>query len=70
MKIIASAQLMSGKSDGLNELYPLSEEQIRAALPGLIGRVELDNVGHWLQHEASAELSKQLVQFLRNVKPA
>ena len=42
----------------------------RAALPGLIGRVELDNVGHWLQHEASAELSKQLVQFLRNVKPA
>jgi pimeloyl-ACP methyl ester carboxylesterase len=59
---------MSGKSDGLNELYPLSEEQIRAGLPGLVGRVELDNVGHWVQHEASAEVSNQLVRFLRTVR--
>jgi pimeloyl-ACP methyl ester carboxylesterase len=60
---------MSGKSDGLNELYPLSERQIRAGLPGLVGRVELDNVGHWVQHEASAEVSKQLIQFIRTVGP-
>lgn len=69
-KITQPSFYMSGKLDGLNELYPLSEEQIRSPLPGLIGRIELDNVGHWVHHEASAEVSKQLVQFLRFVKPA
>ena len=34
------------------------------------GRLELDNVGHWVQHEASAEVSDQLVKFLRTVNPA
>jgi hypothetical protein len=27
-------------------------------------------VGHWVQHEASAEVSDQLVKFLRKVSPA
>jgi pimeloyl-ACP methyl ester carboxylesterase len=66
-KIMQPSFYMSGKSDGLNELYPLSEQQIRAGLPGLVGRVDLDNVGHWVQHEASTEVSKQLVQFVRTV---
>jgi pimeloyl-ACP methyl ester carboxylesterase len=51
----------------------IEEENIMSSasgLPGLAGRVELDNVGHWVQHEASAEVSKQLVQFLRTLKPA
>jgi pimeloyl-ACP methyl ester carboxylesterase len=26
--------------------------------------------GHWVQHEASAEVSDQLVNFLRTVNPA
>ena len=68
-KITQPSFYMSGKSDGLNELYPLSEEQIRAALPGLVGRVELENVGHWVHHEASAEVNKQLIQFIRTVGP-
>jgi pimeloyl-ACP methyl ester carboxylesterase len=67
-KISQPSFYMSGKSDGLNELYPLPEEQIRAGLPGLVGRVELDNVGHWVQHEASAEVSNHLVRFLRTVR--
>jgi pimeloyl-ACP methyl ester carboxylesterase len=66
-KITQPSFYMSGKSDGLNELYPLSEQQIRAGLPGLVGLIEIDNVGHWVQHEASAEVSKQLVQFVRTV---
>jgi hypothetical protein len=39
-------------------------------LPGLVGWLELDNVGHRVQHEASAEVSDQLVKFLRTVDPA
>jgi pimeloyl-ACP methyl ester carboxylesterase len=66
-KISQPSFYMSGKSDGLNELYPLSEEQLRAGLPGLVGHAELDNVGHWIQHEASADVSGQLVRFLRTV---
>ena len=61
---------MGGKADGLRELYPLSLAQMRAGLPGLVGGVELDNIGHWIQHEASAEVSAQLVKFLRAVSPA
>jgi pimeloyl-ACP methyl ester carboxylesterase len=30
-----------------------------------VGNLELDNVGHWVQHEASAQVSDQLVKFLR-----
>ena len=55
---------MWGKADGLRELYPLGPEQMRAGLPGLVGVVELDGVGHWVQHEAADLLSEQLVKFL------
>jgi pimeloyl-ACP methyl ester carboxylesterase len=54
----------------LKELYPLTMDQLRAGIPGLVGALELDNVGHWVQHEASAEVSDQLVKFLRVVIPA
>jgi len=36
-------------------------------LPGLVGGLELDNVGHWVQHEAAAEVSDQLLKFVRTV---
>ena len=61
---------ITGKADGLKELYQFTVDQIRAGLPGLVGSLELDNVGHWLQHEASAEVSDQLVKFLQTVNPA
>jgi pimeloyl-ACP methyl ester carboxylesterase len=69
-KITQPSFLMMGKSDGLKQLYPLTEDQLRAGLPGLVGSIELDNVGHWVQHEASAEVSYQLLKFLRTVAPA
>jgi pimeloyl-ACP methyl ester carboxylesterase len=56
-----------GKADGLRELYPLTIEQMRAGLPGLLGGLELDDVGHWVQHEASDVVNEHLVKFLRSV---
>jgi pimeloyl-ACP methyl ester carboxylesterase len=56
-----------GKADGLKELYPLTIDQMRAGLPGLIGGLELDNVGLWVQHEASDLVNDQQVKFLRGL---
>jgi pimeloyl-ACP methyl ester carboxylesterase len=64
-KITQPSFFIWGKAEGLKELYPLTVDQMRAGLPGLVGALELDNVGHWVHHEASAEVSDQLVKFLR-----
>jgi pimeloyl-ACP methyl ester carboxylesterase len=69
-KISQPSFFIQGKADGSKELYPVTVDQMRARLPGLVGELELDNVGHWVQHEASAEVSDQLVKFLRTVNPA
>jgi pimeloyl-ACP methyl ester carboxylesterase len=66
-KVTQPSYYMSGKADGLNELYPLTEAQIREGLPGLRGYVSLDNVGHWMQHEGSDQVSDHLVKFVRAV---
>jgi pimeloyl-ACP methyl ester carboxylesterase len=66
-KITQPSFFIWGKSEGMKELYPLTINQMRAGLPGLVGGLELDNVGHWVQHEASAEVSDQLVKFLSDV---
>jgi pimeloyl-ACP methyl ester carboxylesterase len=68
-KISQPSFFIWGKADGLKELYPLTIDQMRAGLPGLIGGLELDDVGHWVQHEASAEVSRQLVKFLSAISP-
>jgi pimeloyl-ACP methyl ester carboxylesterase len=67
-KITQPSFFIAGKVDGLEQLYP-PMDQLRAGLPGLVGHLELDNVGHWVQHEASDEVSAQLVKFLRTVNP-
>ncbi|MBB2202241.1 alpha/beta hydrolase [Gluconacetobacter tumulisoli] len=69
-KITQPSFFIWGKADGLKELYPLTIDQMRAGLPGLVGGLELDTVGHWVQHEAADLVSDQLVKFLRTVKPA
>jgi len=68
-KITQPSFYIAGKDDGLRGLYP-PVEKLRAGLPGLVGNLEIDNVGHWVQHEASAEVSDQLVKFLCTVNPA
>jgi pimeloyl-ACP methyl ester carboxylesterase len=69
-KITQPSFYIWGKADGFKELYPLTVDQMRAGLPGLVGGLELDNVGHWVQHEAPDLVSDQLVKFLRTVNPA
>ncbi|RKR37323.1 alpha/beta hydrolase [Paraburkholderia sp. BL17N1] len=66
-KIVQPSFFIWGKADGLRELYPLSIDDLRAGLPGLVGGLELDNVGHWVQHEAAAEVGDQLLKFVRTV---
>ena len=66
-KITQPSFFIMGKDDGLRELYHLTEDQFRVGLPGLVGSVEIDGAGHWLQHEASAEVNVQLLKFLRKV---
>lgn len=69
-KIAQPSFFIWGKADGLRELYPLSIDQMHAGLPGLVGGLELDNVGHWVQHEAAGVVKEQLVKFLRQVETA
>jgi len=69
-KVMQPSFFIWGKADGLKELYPLTLTQMRAGLPGLMGGLELDDVGHWVQHEAEDVVSEQLVKFLRIVNPA
>src|SRR5271168_2969956 len=52
-KIAQPSFFIWGKADGLKELYPLNLDQMRAGLPDLLGGLELDKVGHWVQHEAA-----------------
>ncbi|RKT20853.1 pimeloyl-ACP methyl ester carboxylesterase [Paraburkholderia sp. RAU2J] len=66
-KIVQPSFFIWGKADGLKELYPLSLDDLRAGLPGLVGGLELDDVGHWVQHEAAADVSDQLLKFVRTV---
>jgi len=68
-KVTQPSFYIAGKADGLGVLYP-PVEKLRAGLPGLVGNLEIDNVGHWVQHEASAEVNEQLVKFLRTVTSA
>jgi pimeloyl-ACP methyl ester carboxylesterase len=65
-KITQPSFYVGGKADGLGALYP-PLEKLREGLPGLVGDLEIDGVGHWVQHEASAQVSDQLVTFLRSL---
>jgi pimeloyl-ACP methyl ester carboxylesterase len=65
-KITQPSFYIAGKADGLGALYP-PFEKLRANLPGLVGILEIEDVGHWVQHEAADAVSDQLVKFLRTV---
>jgi pimeloyl-ACP methyl ester carboxylesterase len=69
-KITQPSFYIGGKADGLKELYSLPVDQMRVSLPGLVGSLELEQVGHWVQHEASAAVSDHLLKFLGTVDPA
>jgi len=62
-KITQPSFYIAGKADGLAELYP-PLQKLNAGLPGLVGTLAIENVGHWVQHEASSEVSEQIVKFV------
>jgi pimeloyl-ACP methyl ester carboxylesterase len=66
-KISQPSYFIWGKSDGLFPIYGLTEDAMRDRLPGLRGYIGLDGIGHWLQHEAEAEVSRHLITFARSV---
>ena len=56
-----------GAADGLCQLFhpmPPTLEELRHLAPGLVDVVRLENVGHWIQHEASDRLNAELLKFL------
>jgi len=71
-RVAASAFLVTDAfSPTVNTVGPYPPvEELGVGLPGLVGALEIDNVGHWVQHEAAAEVNDQIVKFLRTVNPA
>jgi pimeloyl-ACP methyl ester carboxylesterase len=56
-----------GGADGLCRFFhpePPAVSDLRPVWPGLVDVVELDGVGHWLQHEAAERVNEQIVRFL------
>jgi pimeloyl-ACP methyl ester carboxylesterase len=56
-----------GADDGLSRmLHPEtpSLEELRKAQPNLVDQLRLENVGHWVQHEAADDVNSALVAFL------
>jgi pimeloyl-ACP methyl ester carboxylesterase len=56
-----------GAEDGLCRFFHPempSLEDLRKNQPGLIDQVRIENVGHWVQHEAADRLSDELLSFL------
>lgn len=59
-----------GGADGLCQFFhptPPTLADMRRLAPGLVDVVRLENVGHWIQHEASDRLNAELLKFLRAI---
>lgn len=59
-----------GGADGLCRFFhpePPSVGDLRPVWPGLIEVVEMEEVGHWPQHEAADRVSAEIVRFLAEV---
>jgi pimeloyl-ACP methyl ester carboxylesterase len=62
-----------GGADGLCRFFhPVAPtaHDLRPAWPGLIKVVELEDAGHWIQHEAAERVNVELVQFLAKIDAA
>ena len=62
-KITQPSFYIAGTADGLRgSIHPWKNSCWPSRSPGSL---EIDDVGHWVQHEASAEVNDQLVKLLR-----
>ncbi|SJN49515.1 hypothetical protein FM107_18845 [Sphingobacterium sp. JB170] len=50
--------------------HPISPtiEDARKTAPGLIHVIQLENVGHWVQYEATTIVNNELIKFLNTIK--
>ena len=63
-KITQPSFYLAGQLDGLSVLYQsITDAELRVGLPNLVDHVTLAEVGHWPQHEASQEVSAQIIRF-------
>jgi pimeloyl-ACP methyl ester carboxylesterase len=61
-----------GAEDGLCRLFhpePPTLQNMRRDAPGLADVIRLENVGHWIQHEANDRLTMELLRFLDMLGP-
>ena len=59
-----------GAEDELCRLFhptPPTLSHLKGAQPGLLDVIRLENVGHWIQHEAAERLNAELIKFLRTL---
>jgi pimeloyl-ACP methyl ester carboxylesterase len=66
-KIPQPSYFMWGQADGLFPIYHLTQSSMREHAPGLQGYVGIEGVGHWVQHEAAAQVNQHLITFARSV---
>ncbi len=56
-----------GGADGLCRFFhpqPPAASDLQPVWPGLVDVVELEGVGHWVQHEAAERVNEEIVRFL------
>ena len=56
-----------GAADGLCQMFhptPPTVAEMRRVAPGLVDVIRLENVGHWIQHEAGERFNAELLKFL------
>lgn len=61
-----------GAADGLADVFhptPPTLAELRRTAPGLTDCIRLENVGHWIQHEAADRVNAELVAFLDALGP-
>jgi pimeloyl-ACP methyl ester carboxylesterase len=59
-----------GAADGLCQmLHPETPSlaDLRKAQPNLVGQIRLENVGHWVRHEAAERVNEVLLMFLAGI---
>jgi pimeloyl-ACP methyl ester carboxylesterase len=61
-----------GAADNLCQFFhptPPTLAELQRYAPGLVDVIRLENVGHWVQHEAGSRLNAELLKFLRTIGP-
>ena len=59
-----------GAADGLSVAFhptPPTLAELRRSQPGLVDVIRLENIGHWVQHEAADRVNVELIKFLRTI---